>query len=59
MKPQTIQIFLPDGHPTSIREAEITNSTGYIVQMSLDSIKQFRVLGKEPIPTLTWYLRNF
>tara|TARA_B110000879_G_C11033132_1_gene455713 strand:- start:71 stop:907 length:837 start_codon:yes stop_codon:yes gene_type:complete len=25
MKPQTIQIFLPDGHPTSIREAEITN----------------------------------
>ncbi len=25
MKPQTIQIFLPDGSPTSIREAEITN----------------------------------
>ena len=25
MRPQTIQIFLPDGHPTSIREAEITN----------------------------------
>lgn len=25
MKPQTIQIFLPDGQPTSIREAEITN----------------------------------
>ena len=25
MKPQTIQIFLPDGVPTSIREAEITN----------------------------------
>jgi len=24
-KPQTIQIFLPDGAPTSIREAEITN----------------------------------
>jgi hypothetical protein len=24
-KPQTIQIFLPDGSPTSIREAEITN----------------------------------
>ncbi len=24
-KPQTIQIFLPDGQPTSIREAEITN----------------------------------
>jgi len=25
MKPQTIQLFLPDGSPTSIREAEITN----------------------------------
>lgn len=25
IKPQTIQIFLPDGSPTSIREAEITN----------------------------------
>ena len=25
MIPQTIQIFLPDGQPTSIREAEITN----------------------------------
>ena len=25
MKPQTIQIFLPDGSPVSIREAEITN----------------------------------
>ena len=24
-KPQTIQLFLPDGAPTSIREAEITN----------------------------------
>ena len=24
-KPQTIQLFLPDGSPTSIREAEITN----------------------------------
>ncbi len=24
-KPQTIQIFLPDGSPTSIREAELTN----------------------------------
>ena len=24
-RPQTIQIFLPDGQPTSIREAEITN----------------------------------
>lgn len=31
----------------------LTNGTGYIEQMSLDSIKQFRVLGKEPIPTLT------
>jgi hypothetical protein len=25
MRPQTIQIFLPDGHLTSIREAERTN----------------------------------
>lgn len=24
-KPQTIQLFLPNGEPTSIREAEITN----------------------------------
>lgn len=24
-RPQTIQLFLPDGSPTSIREAEITN----------------------------------
>lgn len=24
-RPQTIQIFLPDGSPTSIREAELTN----------------------------------
>jgi len=31
----------------------LTNGTGYIEQMSLDSIKQFLVLGKEPIPTLT------
>ena len=30
----------------------LTNGTGYIEQMSLDSIKQFLVLGKEPIPTL-------
>jgi glycerophosphoryl diester phosphodiesterase len=30
----------------------LTDGTGYIEQMSLDSIKQFRVLGKEPIPTL-------
>ncbi|GAK93440.1 hypothetical protein JCM19298_2159 [Nonlabens ulvanivorans] len=25
MRPQTIQLFLPDGLPTSIREAELTN----------------------------------
>jgi hypothetical protein len=25
IRPQTIQIFLPDGQPTSIRETEITN----------------------------------
>ena len=25
MRPQNILIFLPDGNPTSIREAEITN----------------------------------
>ena len=30
----------------------LTDGSGYIEQMSLDSIKQFRVLGKEPIPTL-------
>lgn len=30
----------------------LTNGTGFIEQMSLDSIKQFLVLGKEPIPTL-------
>ncbi|WP_405376989.1 hypothetical protein [Nonlabens sp. Asnod3-A02] len=24
-RPQTIQIFLPDGSPTSIRESELTN----------------------------------
>ena len=30
----------------------LTNGTGYIEKMSLDSIKQFLVLGIEPIPTL-------
>jgi len=25
MKPQTIQIFLPEGAPTSVKEAELTN----------------------------------
>lgn len=25
MRPQTIQIFLPDGSPTGTKEAEITN----------------------------------
>jgi len=25
MKPQTIQIFLPEGSPTSVKEAELTN----------------------------------
>ncbi len=31
---------------------DLTNGTGYIEQMTLDSIRQFLVLGKEPIPTL-------
>ena len=31
---------------------ELTDGKGFIEQMSLDSIKQFRVLGKEHIPTL-------
>ncbi|MDG2491590.1 MAG: glycerophosphodiester phosphodiesterase family protein [Flavobacteriaceae bacterium] len=31
---------------------ELTDGSGYIEQMSLDSLKQFQVLGKEPIPTL-------
>ena len=31
---------------------ELTDGKGFIEQMTLDSIKQFRVLGKEPIPTL-------
>ena len=31
---------------------KLTDGLGYIEQMTLDSIKQFRVLGKEPIPTL-------
>ncbi|MBA22030.1 MAG: glycerophosphodiester phosphodiesterase [Flavobacteriales bacterium] len=31
---------------------KLTDGKGFIEQMSLDSIKQFRVLGKEPIPTL-------
>ena len=31
---------------------KLTDGIGYIEQMTLDSIKQFRVLGKEPIPTL-------
>ena len=31
---------------------KLTDGVGYIEQMTLDSIKQFRVLGKEPIPTL-------
>ena len=30
----------------------LTNGTGFIEKMSLDSIKKFLVLGKEPIPTL-------
>ena len=25
MKPQSIQIFLPEGSPTSVKEAELTN----------------------------------
>ena len=32
---------------------KLTNATGYIEELSLDSIKTITVLGREPIPTLT------
>lgn len=35
MKPQTIQIFLPDGSPTSIKEAELTNRLVKAVKSNL------------------------
>lgn len=33
-RPQTIQIFLPDGSPTSIREAELTNRLVKAIEIS-------------------------
>ncbi len=34
-RPQTIQIFLPDGSPTSIHEAKITNRLVILQQLEL------------------------
>jgi len=39
-KPQTIQIFLPDGSPTSIREAEITNRLVKAILFPRNKIKE-------------------
>ena len=44
MKPQTIQIFLPDGSPTNIKEAGLTNHfIKFIRYLYLKSQYQFYV----------------
>jgi hypothetical protein len=40
MRPQTIQIFLPDGQPTSIREAELTNRLVKAILFPRNKIKE-------------------
>jgi len=45
-RPQTIQIFLPDGSPTSIREAEITNR---LVKAILFPRNKTEEVAKRPI----------
>lgn len=40
MKPQTIQIFLPDGSPISIKEAELTNRLVKAVQFPRNKIQE-------------------
>lgn len=40
IKPQTIQIFLPDGSPTSIKEAEITNRLVKAILFPRNKIKE-------------------
>ena len=40
MRPQTIQLFLPDGSPTSIREAELTNRLVKAILFPRNKIKE-------------------
>ena len=40
MRPQTIQLFLPDGSPISIREAEITNRLVNAILFPRNKIKE-------------------
>jgi hypothetical protein len=40
MKPQTIQIFLPDGSPISIKEAELTNRLVKAVKFPRNKIQE-------------------
>lgn len=46
-KPQTIQIFLPDGVPTSIKEAEITNRL--VKAISFPRVKLQEALKREMV----------
>jgi len=50
MTPQTIQIFLPDGSPTSIREAQITNR---LVQAVLFPRKKMKEAAKREMVHFT------
>ncbi len=47
MKPQTIQIFLPDGIPTSIREAEITNRL--VKAILFPRVKMDSIISRESV----------
>lgn len=50
MRPQTIQIFLPDGSPTSIREAELTNR---LVKVILFPRNKMEEAGQRPLVSYT------
>jgi len=49
MKPQTIQIFLPEGTPTSVKEAELTNrliKTIWFPRTAMDKAAKLEVMLK-------------
>ena len=54
-KPQTIQIVLPDGSPTSIREAEITNR---LVKAILFPRSKIQEVSKREQVHFIFYFKN-
>ena len=56
IRPQTLQIFLPDGNPRGVRIAEITNRT---VKAILFPRNQFDyILTRNEMSVSTFYLEN-